>query len=362
MDVEARRGLAETVAKVRDRASQLRERREGITEQDTKRILIEPILSALGWCLEDLDDVRSEYRHKPQDNPADYALFVFGKPCLFLEAKALSNALDHHKCASQVLGYASMVGVGWCLVTNGDEYRLYNSHAAVGVEEKLFRTIRLSDPAQMGYCLETLALLAKDEMGEKALEILWKSQFIDRRVSTAVADVLTGDDGSFARLVHKRTPELALADVRESLKRARLSLDFPSISALCPSAEQEKAQAFPAENKAQPKRGGSRARLADLIAAHVVDPPLQLEATYKGVRLSATVDASGFVVFEGKPHGSPSAAGGAAKGSVLGSPADSPMPATDGWWFWQYEDPETGSLRYVDELRQRYLMIRDEVG
>jgi hypothetical protein len=99
MDFSSRRALGETLGKARSRIEQLKGRGENITEQDTKRILIEPVLSALGWSLDDLDDVRSEYRHKPQDNPVDYALFVFGKPCLFLEAKALSNSLDHHKCA-----------------------------------------------------------------------------------------------------------------------------------------------------------------------------------------------------------------------------------------------------------------------
>ena len=181
MDIARRQALGETLAKVRGRIQQIRERGDNITEQDTKRILIEPVLSALGWQMDELDDVRSEYRRKPQDDPVDYALLVFGEPCLFVEAKTLTTALGR-KCASQVLGYASVVGVGWCLVTNGDEYRLYNSHAAVDVEEKLFRTVRLSDPSQENYCVDTLVLLAKDQMGEHVLELLWKGQFVDRRV------------------------------------------------------------------------------------------------------------------------------------------------------------------------------------
>jgi type I site-specific restriction endonuclease len=126
--------------------------------QDTKAILIDPVLAALGWRLDELGDVRREYRAKPQDNPVDYALLVFAQPRLFVEAKALSTSLDR-KCASQVLGYASVVGVGWCLLTNGDEYRLCNSHAKVDVDEKLLRTVRLSDPAQAELCIETLELI-----------------------------------------------------------------------------------------------------------------------------------------------------------------------------------------------------------
>jgi hypothetical protein len=40
-------------------------------------------------------------------------------------------------------------------------------------------------------------------MGDEALEILWKGQFIDRRVKAAVNDVYigddSGDDSGFAR-------------------------------------------------------------------------------------------------------------------------------------------------------------------
>jgi len=30
------------------------------------------------------------------------------------------------------------------VLTNGDEYRIYNSHATVPVEEKLFRSVRVT--------------------------------------------------------------------------------------------------------------------------------------------------------------------------------------------------------------------------
>jgi len=69
--------FSKTLAKVRDRISQIRERGDHLSEQDTKAILIEPVLAALGWRLDDIADVRREYRAKPQDNPVDYALLVF---------------------------------------------------------------------------------------------------------------------------------------------------------------------------------------------------------------------------------------------------------------------------------------------
>ena len=61
---------------IRKRIQQVRERKELIGEQNTKAALIDPLLSAMGWELQEIDEVRREYRRKPQDNPVDYALFA----------------------------------------------------------------------------------------------------------------------------------------------------------------------------------------------------------------------------------------------------------------------------------------------
>ncbi|MCJ7686723.1 MAG: type I restriction enzyme HsdR N-terminal domain-containing protein [Desulfobacteraceae bacterium] len=76
-------------------------------------------MSALGWDLEELDEVRLEYKKKPKDNPVDYALFIMRTPRLFIEAKSLEANLDDRKWVSQTLGYATVVGVEWCVLTNG---------------------------------------------------------------------------------------------------------------------------------------------------------------------------------------------------------------------------------------------------
>ena len=350
--------LRDTLLKVRDRIAELRERGDHLSEQDTKAILIEPVLAALGWRLDDIADVRREYRAKPQDNPVDYALLVFGQPRLFVEAKALSTALDR-KSAAQVLGYAAVVGVGWCLLTNGDEYRLYNSHAQVDVEEKLFRSLRLSDPKQTELSLETLALIAREQTGERALDLLWKSQFVDRRVQATLKELFADESGPLARLIRKRSPELSLAEVRESLRRAQVQVHFPVVTTHALTEEQPAPALEPDEGPADegppntPRT--SAVKLADLIEAGLLQPPLALEKRYKGVRLEAIVEADGRVRFAGESYNSLSTAAGMARRTVIGAPPGYAYPATNGWIFWQFRDPATGQLRLIDDLRQQYL-------
>jgi hypothetical protein len=93
--------LIGTLQKLRNKIAQLRERKELPGEQNTKAALIDPLLTALGWDIEDVDEVFREYKRKPQDNPVDYALFLLRTPRLFVEAKGLGGFLTDRKWISQ---------------------------------------------------------------------------------------------------------------------------------------------------------------------------------------------------------------------------------------------------------------------
>lgn len=347
--------LAATLAKVRAKIASLRDQGERVSEEDTKAILIDPVLAALGWRLDELEDVRREYRAKPADNPVDYALLIFGRPRLFVEAKALASVLDR-KSAAQVLGYASVVGVGWCLLTNGDEYRLYNSHAKVDVDEKLLRCFSFSDPAQTELALETLGLVAREQMGDTELDLLWQSQFVDRRVKATLEALFSGESDALARLVRKHSADLTLGDVRASLRRAQLQVHFPVMAPPAVAASPSGSGALPDEGATKGKPPAHYAvALSDLIAAGLVQPPLALECTYKGVCLAATIAADGRVEFAGERYESLSTAAGMARKSVVGAPPGRPYPQTNGWVFWRCVDGTEGPLRPIDDLRQEYL-------
>jgi hypothetical protein len=89
-----------------------RDRGVRLTESDTIRVLVLPILEALGWDLQDVEEVRSEYRHASADNPVDYALFLHGSPVLFVEAKALGVSLLRFIYFSLPLPFKQRNGLG----------------------------------------------------------------------------------------------------------------------------------------------------------------------------------------------------------------------------------------------------------
>ena len=351
---------------IRKRINQIRERKEAIGEQNTKATLIDPLLSALGWDLQEIDEVRREYRRKPQDNPVDYALFLNRTECLFFEAKSLERDLGDRKWISQNLSYATVVGVKWCVLTNGDEYRIYNAHAEVDVEEKLFRSVRISD-SDPAFLVETLVLLSKDKMRASLLDELWRAEFIDRRVRQAMENLFAEEDGGLIRVICKRAESLSASEVRASLKRAKIRMDFPvSVSvpkagtqALPPPGE-EKHSVSPTRSEAGKKAWKtmvilSGASLPALIQAGFIRTPLEMVRDYKGTHFAATVREDGGVIFAGAAYDSLSTAAGMARKSVSGTSPDRPYPATNGWTFWQYRDEKTGELRMMYELRKQFL-------
>ncbi|MCX6624709.1 MAG: type I restriction endonuclease [Acidobacteria bacterium] len=362
----------ETLATVRKRIQQVRERKATIGEENTKATLIEPVFSALGWNLLEMDEVRREYRRKPQDNPVDYALLLNRTECLFVEAKSLEKDLRDHKWVTQNLTYTTGAGVQWCVLTNGDEYRIYNAHAPVAAEERLFRSVRISE-TESKFLVGTLLLLSKDMMRGSLLDDLWKAHFVDRKVRLALETMLAQPDHGMERLIQKKVGALSATDIRASLKRAKIRIDFPEPSVSVGPEKGEPAQDDGARKKGATSRheAGKKARettkvmadatLDSLITVGLVKPPFEMEREYKGVHVTAVIQQNGKVVFAGKAYDSLSTAGGMARKQVVGAPPNRPYPQTNGWQFWQYRD-EHGELHAVEQLRKRYLERGREAG
>jgi hypothetical protein len=350
--------LLQTLHRVNQRVD--RYSANGINEQDTKATLVQPVLRSLGWDVEDLEDVQREYKIRKQDKPVDFALFLLRSPCLFVEAKGLGQNLDDRKWANQIMGYAGVAGVGWVVLTDGNEYRLYNSHATVPIEEKLFRSVNVSDDPAVA--CETLVLLSKDRMHENEIDTLWKAHFVDRQVQAAVRDLFSSTpDSSVVRLIGKKVPNLSTKEVRASLQRASLSFNFPikpGTDGAIIAGSQKRRSVKKRDKKARqhrPKRRpfsiGVRSSevVATLMREGLLQSGMRISSIYHGQSLQATITSDGQVEFGRAKYKSPSAAGAAAKQSVTGK-----FMATDGWDFWHFTD-RSGARVPLSVARQQYL-------
>lgn len=323
----------------------------GIGEQNTKAALILPVFRSLEWDLENLEEVRLEYRRRPSDKPVDYALLIQRNPTLFVEAKALDENLEDQKWANQIVSYAAVAGVEWVVLTNGDEYRMYNAHAPVPVEEKLFRTVRVS--ADVDEAAEALSSLSKPRILENSLTSLWRAHSIDRRVGVAVRELFSPEPSDWlVRRLAKQLDGLAPNDVRAALSRARISLDFPP-------QEPPHVVTPRAAHKKRPPASYS-VSVNDLIGANLLRPPVAVTQKYLGRVVTAQIETDGRVTFDGRTYDSLSEAAGMARVSVKGAP---PPPRrfwqTNGWTFWRYRD-EDGQLRELATLRDAFVRARSQ--
>jgi Restriction Enzyme Adenine Methylase Associated/Type I restriction enzyme R protein N terminus (HSDR_N) len=349
--------LGQTLLDVAGRIERYRDARIG--EQNTKATLIVPVLRALGWNVEDLDEVHLEYRFKSPDKPVDFALMLQRKPVLFIEAKGLDEDLNDRRWTSQVISYAAVAGVEWVMLTNGDGYRIYNAHAPVDVDEKLFRSVQISgDPSEAA---DALQLLTKDELRRRSLEALWRAQSIDNRVRQAVEGLFDPEPSPWlvrglARSIDGLTP----SDVRAALSRARITLDFPAAD-----ADVTSLPAVPAA-KPTPKQSGARrapstrydVTVKQLLDAGLIQPGAELRKAYLGRFVSAAVEPDGRVRVGSEVYNSLSIAAAAARVAVKGPPEDGRRYyQTNGWTFWEYADAN-GRHQPMEALRKQYLNAR----
>jgi predicted type IV restriction endonuclease len=343
---------------ISDAAGKVRKFRErGIGEQNTKASLVEPIIEALGWDIRDPDEVHREFRPTGKDSPVDYALKLLRKPRLFLEAKGLGEDLADRRWIAQVLGYAVVAGVEWCVLTDGDCFRFYNAAAAVDADQKLLCTIRLSD-CDTATAAQTLLLISRRNMQDNLLDVLWSAHFVDRRVKEAVQSMFGSVDRALVRLIHRKTVRLTPKEIAESLRRLDIRIDIASPQLEPEKVAKQKAATKPARRPRSAADGAVKpkntfgVKLSDLIAAGLLRPPLGLFRQYKGTRLEATLLPDGRVEFQGAQYKSCSTAAEAARGSVTGRRMN-----TNGWSFWQFHD-DHARVKELIAVRTEYLASR----
>jgi Restriction Enzyme Adenine Methylase Associated len=343
---------------VRDVISKIRRYQDrNMGEQNTKASLIEPVLEALGWDVRDPDEVFREFKAKSVDSPVDFALTILRKPRLFVEAKGLGETLTNRKWVSQVLSYATIAGVEWCVLSDGDEYRFYNANAPLDAEEKLFWRVKLSEDDE-AETIKTLTLISRSNMEENLLDVLWIAHYVDRRVKHTLQELFSTPDKSLIRLIRNREPKLTPKEIVESLRRLDLRFEsatpVPAMSSAIPKAP--KAATVPKGTRKARIKGEQKGKkhfgisLAKLIETGYLKPPIRLFRKYKSRIMEASLYPDGTVEFQGKRYPTCSTAAEIARSTLTGRRMN-----TNGWSFWQYEDGK-GKTETLLDVRERYLI------
>ena len=111
------------------------------SESATRYCLIDPLLTALGWDLSDPTQVLTEYNSG--NGRADYAMVPgIGPPSLVVEAKSLHTPTSQG--IAQSINYCLQDGIKYFIVTNGDDWEVYETHRPVPMEQKRVTAFKIT--------------------------------------------------------------------------------------------------------------------------------------------------------------------------------------------------------------------------
>jgi hypothetical protein len=189
-------------------------------EANTKALLIEPTLSALGWDTTNLDHVLRDWP-LTNNSTIDYALRIGEDNAMFVEVRGLNESLDDEPFTAKAVDGTNGEGVLWCVVTNGLIYRVYRTDELVPTNEKLSFEIDLSRAA-VGSPADAanVPLLSRESLGDGTLA-LWSEQkvFTDPRVRVVLSQLAARPTPAFLDAINE-----AIGDHKVPVDRLRASL------------------------------------------------------------------------------------------------------------------------------------------
>jgi hypothetical protein len=309
----------EHAAMVRDYASM------NLSEADTRVHLIDPVLAILGYRA--VGDIRREVPVPATREFIDYQLMAGDQPQAIVEAKAVRHTItDQH--VAQCVQYASVLGVRWCLITNGVSWIVYDAHAKGPLAAKHVARVRLDQDAQAAKeAWSVLSLFSRSSLSQSPP----LTKLLVRRV---LADELARpDSGAIAALrkaVKERFGETVSGQVLVDAIR-ETGVGEPEAQGGSAEAVSEGSAPAPPARRA---RHTTRSALSELIEADLLPPDAALECTLYGVSHAARV-RDGAIELQGQLYMTPSAAASALRDGK----------ASNGWVIWRYKGQLLADLR-----------------
>jgi len=135
-------------------------------EEMTKKDFILPLFRALGWKVENSNEVTAE--EKISKKRVDYGFRIGGIPKFFLEAKSLKVDLDEPKFFEQAVSYAWHKGCTWAVLTDFEAVKILNAEwKAANYLQSHFTTIHSNEFLKR---FDELWLLSKESFDKDALD------------------------------------------------------------------------------------------------------------------------------------------------------------------------------------------------
>lgn len=206
-----------------------REQRKIRDEEDVKSGIIEPVLEILGWDPNNPSEVKKE--ESVGRKKADYALKIDEKTEVIIEAKALDKKLSEGDSDSlteyekQAINYAYNKGINWAILTNGEEWRLYNAYWK---GEKLAFTLEIGDfPKKEN--LKKVSIFRKENVKEGEIDDYFEDHPKRPDVDEEVTQVLLNARAEITESIVSKNNRYGEEDLRDGIQTVLDRLLFMKI-------------------------------------------------------------------------------------------------------------------------------------
>jgi hypothetical protein len=169
--------LAEIVDSI-ERARQLGSPIWPLNEADTERLVIEPVLRAIGYA--ELDYRKRAFAAGA--NFPDYTVLPASDQQWVLEAKEWDCRLDT-RCERQAVNYANNCGAQWAVLTNGRVWWIYNTRVNGDLSQQ--RVYDVPDIYDVELAAQVLSYLSRDSVLGGEIDKAYRAREI--RLAVAVA-------------------------------------------------------------------------------------------------------------------------------------------------------------------------------
>ncbi|HEY7967459.1 MAG TPA: hypothetical protein VID68_10545 [Solirubrobacteraceae bacterium] len=212
--------LVDSVTRVVASAMQLRGPTANLA--NTRALVVEPMLNALGWDTTNLEQVARDWPLRGNYS-ISYALRVGDRSALFVQTMPIDVGIEDSGLVEETLDHVSGAESGWCLITNGLHYRVFKADEAVAHDNRLLFELELAEVASepSSDAARDLALLSRESLINGSLELRGEESYIDPRVRQALLDLCRNPSASFLEAMNEAVggPSVPAERVRASLAR-----------------------------------------------------------------------------------------------------------------------------------------------
>lgn len=161
--------------------------RDNLTKNEmlVRYMLIDPLLRALGWNLENPEEVEPEY--SVESGRADYAVKQKGRIVAFIEAKPLGGI--NEEVIKENQKYAFDRGIDFTVITDGDTWLVYESFKKADWRDRKIFEWNITNEEPTIIALKSLVLANTSAFGQESVKLILEKKITTIAETTIAEEV-----------------------------------------------------------------------------------------------------------------------------------------------------------------------------